>query len=236
MPSYKNFPGKYKKKIQTKDDLFRIPKTMVTANQLDEQRRKNLIDWITFYRRNVHRFVEHYFGIKLYFYQRIWLYFMSTRDSFVAIASRASAKTWLVGVLACARAVLYPGSEIVIVSATKEQAGILIEDKIKGLMDISPNLAREIKNLTTNMNKWAVDFHNGSVIKVVASRDSSRGRRATYIIYEEFRLIDKEVVDSVIRPFAYIRQTPYLKIPEYSNYVEESKEVFISSAYHKGVS
>lgn len=235
MPSYKNFENSYKKGAKSRENLFAVPKTMVTGKQIDEERKNRIIDWATFYRRNVHRFVEHYFGIKLYFYQKIWLYFMSTRDSFVAIASRASAKTWLVGVLACARAVLYPGSEIVVVAATKEQAGIIVEDKIKSLMDSSPNLAREIRNLVTNMNKWAVEFHNGSIIKVVASRDSSRGRRATYIIYEEFRLIDKEVVDSVIRPFAYIRQTPYLKIPEFSKYVEESKEIFISSAYHKGL-
>jgi len=236
MPTHSNFQGnKRTKGARTKENLFVVPKEVVVGKQIDEERRNRLIDWATFYRRNVHRFVEHYFGIKLYFYQRIWLYFMSTRDSFVAIASRASAKTWLVGVLACARAVLYPGSEIVVVAATKEQAGIIVEDKIKSLVDSSPNLAREVKNLVTNMNKWAVEFHNGSIIKVVASRDSSRGRRATYIIYEEFRLIDKDIVDSVIRPFAYIRQAPYLKIPEFAKYVEEAKEVFISSAYHKGL-
>lgn len=60
-------------------------------------------------------------------------------------------------------------------------------------------------------------------------------KRSTFTIYEEFRLIDKEIIDSVIRPFAYIRQAPYLKNPEWSQYVEESKEVFISSAYHKGL-
>lgn len=151
------------------------PKLM-TSRELSEERRKNLIDWITFYRRNMHRFVEHYFGIELYFYQKIWLYMMSTRDSFVAIASRASAKTWLVAVLALARAVLYPNSEIVVVSSTKEQAGILVEEKIKPLYENYPNITREIKNLTTNLNKWQVDFHNGSVIKIVASRDSARGK------------------------------------------------------------
>lgn len=60
-------------------------------------------------------------------------------------------------------------------------------------------------------------------------------KRATFIIYEEFRLIAKEVLDSVIRPFAVIRQTPYLKKPEYEKLGEEPREVFISSAYHKGL-
>lgn len=230
-----NYPGAYRKRANNLDNKLNAPKETVRSQEISEDRRRRLIDWITFYRRNMHRFVEHYFGIELYFYQKIWLYYMSTRDSFVAIASRASAKTWLVGVLAVAKAVLYPNSEIVVVSSTKEQAGIIIEEKIKGLQENYPNVAREIKNITTNMNKWQVDFHNGSVIKIVAARDSSRGRRSTFTIYEEFRLIDKDVLDAVIRPFSYIRQAPYLKTPEWRNYGEEPKEVFISSAYHKGL-
>jgi hypothetical protein len=141
----------------------------------------------------------------------------------------------LVAVFACAKAILYPNSEIVVVSSTKEQAGIIVSDKIANLRMNHPNLAREISNVVTNMNKWQVDFHNGSVIKVVASRDSARGKRATFLIYEEFRLIEKSVLDSVIRPFAYVRQAPYLKNPLYQHLAEEPKEVFISSAYHKGL-
>ena len=33
-----------------------------------------LMEWITFYRRNPSRFVEHYFGIVLHLYQHIILY------------------------------------------------------------------------------------------------------------------------------------------------------------------
>jgi len=176
MTSYANYKNDYLKNAGKKSDQFSKPKVMVKAKEMDEQRRKNTIDWITFYRRNVHRFVEHYFGIELHFYQRVWMYLMGTRDSFVAIASRAAAKTWLVGVFACARAVLYPNSSIVVVSSTKEQAGVIVEEKIKNLQENYPNLAREIKGITTNLNKWQVDFHNGSVIKIVAARDSARGK------------------------------------------------------------
>lgn len=235
MPTIQNYKDSYGQRARNPSNQFKAPKKMTLAKDIDEKRRNNLIDWATFYRRNIHHFVDHYFGIKLHFYQKIWLYLMSTRDSFVAIASRASAKTWLVGVLACARAVLYPKSEVVVVASTKEQAGIIVDEKIRSLVDSSPNLAREVSNLVTNMNKWAVEFHNGSIIKVVAARDSSRGKRSTFTIYEEFRLIEKEIIDSVIRPFSYIRQAGWLKNPEFEKYAEESKEVFISSAYHKGL-
>jgi hypothetical protein len=232
MPSYKNFRNEKGRNIDS-DSMFKNPPVRL-SNDLTEERKERLMEWITFYRRNVHRFVEHYFGIKLYPYQVMWIYLMGISDSFVAICSRGTAKSWLVGVLACARAVLYPNSEIVVVSSTKAQAGIIIQ-KIFTMKNDHPNLAREIDKVVTNMNLWEVTFHNGSSIRVVASRDSSRGARATFIIYEEFRLIDKDILDSVIRPTAYIRQTPYLHKKEYENLGEEPKEVFISSAYHKGL-
>ena len=234
MPSYKNFQTQYKKNSKKNSDIFSKPKVMVFEKDISKKRQDNLIDWITYYRRNIHRFVEHYLGVKLYFYEIIWIYYMATRDSFVAIAARGDGKTWILAILAIAKAILYPHSEIVVVSSTKGQAGLLVE-KCQDLYNNYPNIQREIENITDNMNKWQVDFRNGSTIKVVASRESSRGRRSTFTIYEEFRLIDKDIVDSVIRPFSYIRQAPYLKIPEYAKLGEEPKEVFISSAYLKGL-
>lgn len=231
--SIENYQQSFAK--NAKSTSIQVKPKQMTSKEMSEERRKKLIDWITFYRRNLHRFVEHYMGIKLYFYQRIWIYLMGTRDSFVAIASRASAKSWLVGILAVARAILYPSSQVVIVSSTKEQAGVIIEEKIKPLLDDYPNIAREISSITTNLNRWQVEFYNGSVIKVVASRDSSRGKRSTFTIFEEFRVIDKSILDSVVRPFAFIRQPPYLKDKKYSKYIEEPKEIFISSAYLRGL-
>ena len=232
MPSYNNFRNEKARSVET-DNVFRNPPIRL-SNDLTEERRERLMEWVTFYRRNIHRFVEHYFGIILHPYQIMWIYLMGISDSFVAICSRGTAKSWLVGVLACARAVLYPNSEIVVVSSTKAQAGIIIQ-KISTLKNDHPNLAREIDKVVTNMNLWEVTFHNGSTIRVVASRDSARGQRATFIIYEEFRLIDKDILDAVIRPTAYIRQTPYLHNDEFKELGEEPKEVFISSAYHKGL-
>ena len=39
----------------------------------DMRRRKRLIDWVTFYRRNLEMFVQHYLKIKLFPYQKIFL-------------------------------------------------------------------------------------------------------------------------------------------------------------------
>ena len=46
-------------------------------------------------------------------------------------------------------------------------------------------------------------------------------------------MIVKNIIDSVLSPFLYIRQADYLKLPEYSSMVEEPKEVYISSAWYQ---
>lgn len=234
MASYKNFKNKKLNNINNKDPNKR-PKSMVKEVELSQQKRDNLISWITFYRRNIHRFVQHYLGIELHPYQIFFLYWMSITDSFTAIAARASAKTFLLGIYAVAKAILYPGSLIVVVALSKEQAGIILSEKIVGLKNTYPNVAREIKNIVTSMNQYECQFHNGSTIRVVPSRDSARGKRASMLIMEEFRLIDKVILDSVIIPFLAIRQTPYLKNPKYSHLIEQPQEVYISSAYHRGL-
>ncbi|HUU86250.1 MAG TPA: hypothetical protein VMX17_00685, partial [Candidatus Glassbacteria bacterium] len=162
--NHKNSYSNYAKS----SNLFKKPKQTRSKTQVSQEKRERIIEWTTFYRRNIHRFIEHYFGIELYPYQIIWIYAMSISDSYVAICSRAVGKSWLLGVYAMARAVLYPGSKVVVVSSTKEQAGIIIDDKIKELQDNYPNVAREIRTLTSNMNTKQVDLHNGSRIVIVA--------------------------------------------------------------------
>jgi hypothetical protein len=233
MPSYKKFENDFKK-YSGVSDLTKSPKTMIKEKEISEIKRKNIIDWTTFYRRNLHRFVEHYFGIKLHPYQIFWVYLMGIYDTFYAIAARAAAKSWILGVVSLARGVLYPNSEIVIVAATMKQASIIL-GKISRLRDDYSNIAREIHDLSMTNNKLECTLHNGSKIKVVSASESGRGERSTFTIYEEFRIMEKSVVDAIVKPFAYSRQAPFMQLPEWKNVIEEPKEVYISSAYHKGL-
>ena len=194
---------------------------------------ENLIEWVTFYRRNLHRFIEDYLGIKLYPHQRLEFYMMGVCSQYAEVCSRGSAKSWKAGVLAVAIAILYPNSEVVIVSETKVQAGIVIDKKIRPLRDNYENIFNEISSLTTGANKMEVEFFNGSTIFVVPLRDSARGNRSTFIIYEEFRLLDMIKLDKIISPFKHPRQTEYLKNPKYSHLAEESREVYITSSGHQ---
>lgn len=226
--------SKYENRVKqiNRTDQFKRPKSMLKEDDMSQEWQDKIIDWVTFYRRNVHRFVEHYFGIRLHDYQKLWLYYMSTRDAFITIGARAGAKSWMIAVYALARAVLYPGSEIVVVATTKQQAGIIF-GKIESLKNDFPNIAREIKDFTNTSNVWKCVLHSGSMIKVVACNDGGRGNRSTFTIYEEFRIMDKTKVDQVVRPFAIQRQPPFLKNPKYARLIEDYTECMISSAYHK---
>jgi len=215
-------------------DLNKRPMTMLREKDFTEQRRKKIKLWTTFYRRNIHRFVEHYFGVKLHFFQKLWIYLMDTSELFMTIASRGISKSWVIGLYALAKGVLYPGSEIVIASGSKKQAGLIVSKHIKGFFQEKyPNIAREIRKITSNNEDWLVELHNGTTIIVVPGTELARGHRATINVYEEFRLIDKNILDTVLTPFLHSRQPPYLMLPEYEHLVEEPKEFYISSCYYK---
>ena len=181
----------------------------------NSQRTERLFDWITFYRRNLNRFVEHYFGLRLHLYQQIILYLMNLQPTFCMVASRATAKSYVIAIYACARAVLYPHSQIVIASGTKGQAKLIVSEKIKNeIMRDSFTLSHEIKKIVDNQNDVIVHFNNGSTIKVVPATENARGNRGTVMIYEEFRQILKSVIDSILSPFLIVRQVPFMKREE----------------------
>lgn len=195
----------------------------------------HFIQWVTFFRRNLHRFAIDYLGITLHWYQIIMLYLMGISRFIVVIASRASAKSFIIALYACCRCILYPNSLIVLASATKGQSKLLVSEKIqKELMNLSPTLRKEILKVKDNQNEVIVYFKNHSTITVVPASENGRGYRSNVIVREEFRQIKKSVDDSILSPFQIIRQTPYMKDDYYVNIPEleeETVDIYISSSW-----
>lgn len=191
--------------------------------------------WITFYRRNIHRFAEDYLGLKLNLFQKIILYLMGTNNVLAWVASRAVGKSWLTAVFICCYCILYPNAKVVIVASKIGQAGLIISAKIeKELMSYCPILYKEIKKIKTNQNEYEVIFKSGAYCKVVPASEKARGERSNVLIFEEFRMIDKEIVDTVIIPFNMSRKPKYMDLDKYKNIgLEKSKKIYISSAYWK---
>lgn len=190
--------------------------------------------WNTFYRRNMHRFAMDYFGFKLHLYQILLLWAMSWSRLIVVIASRAAAKSYIIAIYACCKAVLYPGSRVVLTSATRGQSQLIVSEKIKKeLCDASPNLRREIRRIKDNDNEVVVSFKNGSSIHTVTLSKNSRGNRSTVNVGEEAREIDIEIYNEVVNPFLIVRQAPFMMLPEYDGdpqFQENPCEIFISSS------
>ena len=200
----------------------------------DPKRVQKILDWMTFWRRNPSRFIQYYFGITLHIYQHIIIYLMDIFPSICIVASRSAAKSFIIALYSCKEAILRPGARIVVASATKKQARLIVSEKIKKeILPRSPLLEAEIQSFKDSQNEIEVVFKNGSSIVVVAANENARGYRATVMIYEEFRMIVKNIIDSVLSPFLFARQVPFMQYEEYDSMIEEPKEVYISSAWYQ---
>ncbi|MED1863240.1 terminase [Fictibacillus nanhaiensis] len=217
-----NYLDKVKSVDKTKDNLSK-----------SDNMRTQIKKWTTFYRLNLHRFIEHYFGIELFFFQKLLLFFMNLNTFFMLIAARGLSKSFMIAIFACSRCVLYPNTKVIIASGVKKQGKLIITEKIEKELMQYPNLAREIKQIKSSSNDASVIFHNGSTIEAVTSSENSRGYRGNILILEEFRMIDENILNTVLKPFLNVfRQPPYLKKEEYSHLTEENIEVYISSAWY----
>lgn len=195
----------------------------------------HILSWCTFWRRNMHRFVEDYLKLSLYTYQQIAIYMMGISNFICIIASRNDAKSFIIALYACCRCILYPGTKFRIGSATKKQAKLIVSDKIiDELCEWSKPLKAEIESWSTSDNNIFVKFRNGSKITVFVANENSRGLRSTAITREEFRQIDKKIEDSVISPFQTVRNQPYMLNPYYGEnkaLQEDPIDIYISSSW-----
>lgn len=105
------------------------------------------------------------------------------------------------------------------------------------LKPISPELRAEIdeKHSKINGTNAQIVFENTSVIKVVTASDSSRGNRCNVLLLDEYRLISKDTIDTILRKFLTLRRMPrYEELTEEERKAEYDKEknltIYLSSA------
>ena len=214
-----------------------------SGSHVDSVKEENIIEWISLYRRNWHIFVDMVLQIKLKPFQMLMIYLMGISDVFFAICSRGLSKSFIVSLAAIVKMLLFPYSEIIITASTIPQANVLVEKKIRDelIKKLSPYLLhlyeKEYLVITKSDDGYKITCTlNGSTLEVLPALDSSRGRRATFLIYEECRLIKKSMIDSVFSPMAHPRQAKYLSNPVYANdkrWLEECQSIYITSARYK---
>lgn len=195
-------------------------------------------EYAAFYRANPHRFAIDYLHLRLKLFQCILLIMMNVSTVFVWIASRGLGKTFLCAVYCCVRCILYPGTKICIASSTRGQAVNILSKITNELKSKSKELAYEIdeKESKVNGTDAILKFKNGSYIQVVTSGESARGARANIVVVDEFRLVKKDVIDTIFKKFLTQKRMPdYDELTEQERQAEYAKEcnmvMYLSSAY-----
>ena len=196
--------------------------------------------WGAYYRYNPDKCAKDYLHLNLKRFQKFLLVMMFRVNIFVWIAARGLGKTFLSAIYCVIRCILYPGTKICIASGTRGQAILVLEKIIQELVPRSEELRAEIdwKETKVNNTLGQIVFKNTSVIKVVTASDSSRGNRCNVLLLDEFRLISKDVIDTILRKFLTYRRLPdYVKLTDEERKAEYNKEknltIYLSSAYFK---
>ena len=210
-----------------------------TVSELKAAEHDNLMDgvsaWASFYRANPHRFARDYLNLVLKPFQQIILCMFFRFTNCIYLASRGGGKSFLLAIFCVIYCILFPGTAICLASKTRTQATEIIDKIRKILMPRSANLRAEISDIIVNQSSASVTFRNSSTISVVTAGESARHNRATILIVDEYRLVNKNVIDTILRRFLTSTRHPdFLDKPEYAGYpVERTKELYASSCWYE---
>lgn len=197
--------------------------------------------WGSYYRENIDIFVKEYLNFDfLKWFQLTLLVMMDRARVFLWIAARGMGKSFLIAIFVVVRCILYPGTKVVITSGTRGQSINVLEKIQTELLPVSQNLRNEIDMSETRFTGQdaKIMFKNTSYIKVVTAADTARSNRANILIVDEFRMVKKDTIDTVLKKFLtsrrmpkYSELTPEERRAEYAK--EPNKSCFLSSAYFK---
>lgn len=190
---------------------------------------------LMFYRSHLDVFIEDaYEPIKLTRTQHVMMRQMGNCIDSKDTCSRGYGKTWLASLGGFAICDLYPGTTVLIVSATAKQATLAL-GKLKLLAEQNKHIANEIsaansKSLVqVSKDSSSCTLKNGSKL-ISASIDSARGIRAKVIIIDEALDVDQDQLEAVVSP---IRNTTREVCFNYGFKDFPSKTITITSACEK---
>lgn len=223
--------------------------TVIQATQTKyEKIQAGLQKWTAFYRANPHRFGIDYLGMTwMATFQQILINVFFMFNYTMVIASRGMGKSQIVAAALCIYCILYPGTQVVIAAGVRSQSLNVLNKIIDEFYPKSQNLQNEIASFKIVPSEAYIKFKNGSIIKVVTAKDSSRSARAHLVIVDEFVQVKETIINTVLRKFkAGQRRPDFFDKPKYTDKQnvpkpkdwvhvpkEPNREVYISSAYYK---
>lgn len=149
--------------------------------------------------------------LKLEAFQQIMLDMLWYKKFPMILATRGAGKTFMLALYALLKALLVPGSKIVIVGAGFRQAKLVFK-YIEQLYEASPLVKEAISHWGgPKYGSDAATLRVGlSSIQAIPIGDGEkiRGLRATVLIADEFASIPEDIFDIVIEPFTAVHMNP----------------------------
>jgi len=149
--------------------------------------------------------------LRLEAFQQVMLHMLWFKKFPLILATRGAGKTFMLAVYAALKAILSPGSKIVIVGAGFRQAKLVFK-YIEQLYNASPIFQEAVGQ--AERPKYGSDAATLQVglsqITAIPIGDGEkiRGLRATILIADEFASIPEEIFDIVIKPFTAVHADP----------------------------
>lgn len=197
----------------------------------------NLRYLISFFRKYPDLLIDYMKGpdstFQFYFYQRVFLRIVMRHRYVYATFPRAYSKSFLSMMALMLRCILYPGAQLFVTTGGKQQAASITIAKIEQICKLIPALSNQI-NWNRGVSKKSKDdvnyvFKNGSVINILAAKESSRGQRRTGGLMEECVLIDQTALNEIIIPTTNVNRL----LPDGSRHSEQiinKSQIYITTA------
>ena len=96
-----------------------------------DERKRQIKDWCTFYRRNWDIYNTERLGINLKLFQRVAIHLLGISDIFFLMCSRGLSKTFMAALAAFDQCLLYPNSHVVLTATTIKTAKKMVTDKME---------------------------------------------------------------------------------------------------------
>lgn len=202
-------------------------------------------NFFSYYRYYLDKFATDILKVNLYPFQKLILRACAKYGSCMLIMSRGLGKSWLMALYAVIYAILYPKSQIGVVSGTLKQSKILIENYIVGKFMLNPNIGNEIECKKSPQGEARVEFKNGSNIFSIAlnqsqAGDSARGNRTNLVLVDEARGVKDSIISLVVEPMGNNKRENLIIQEEFAKAIdptikirETNKIMYMSSAWFK---
>lgn len=181
-----------------------IDKVQVILSLPDDEFYEYIGEMVEFYRNDPISAVYDILGLKLTEYQKVIIKSAWFSLNIYLCQSRGSGKSFLMAIIACLWAILYPNETILMLGPSYRQSLMLYDKIMTDVYNKSFSLRYELP--ISKMKKGTMDasmtFNSKSKIKFLPIGDGNkiRGERATFVMLDEHAQHDKTMIDRVIMP------------------------------------